>query len=127
MFATEEDRLYFENDYSNFQNIYLKHRDPNYNRGYPRKYIRCSKESILNSKIIIFKNHNFNYICLDCDKGISKLNDEIIDFLNQYNIVYFITKGSWTEGKPTDSATLCIQYKNFNNEIRKKLNKLWKR
>ncbi|MCL2434588.1 MAG: hypothetical protein FWD09_00435 [Lentimicrobiaceae bacterium] len=125
MYKTKEERLYFLQDYQNFDDIYLKHRDANFNKGNPRKYIRCSKESILNSKIIIFKNQKFNYLCLDCDKGISKLNDEIIDFLNQYNIVYFITQGSWTEGKPTDSATLCIQYKNFNNEIRKKLNRLF--
>ena len=60
MFAKEKDRLYFENDYPNFDDIYLKHRDQNYNRGNPRKYSRSSEESILNSKIIIFKNHNFN-------------------------------------------------------------------
>jgi len=126
MFQTNDEKMYFEKDYPNLENIYLKHRDPNFNRECPRKYSRCSKESILNSKIMIFTNQKFNYLCLDCDKGISKLNPVIIDFLNQYNIVYLITKGSWTEGKPTDSATLAIQYKNFNKELRTKLNKLFR-
>jgi hypothetical protein len=122
MFKTEEDRLYFEKDYPNYQNILLQHR--NVNKAI-HQYSNWSEESILNSKIMIFQNSNFNYLCLDCDKGISKLNDEIIDFLNQYNIVYFITKGSWTKGKPTDSATLAIQYKNHDKELRTKLNRLF--
>jgi hypothetical protein len=122
MFKTEEDKLYFEKDYPNYQNILLQHRNV---KKAIHQYSNWSEESILNSKIIIFKNHNFNYICLDCDKGISKLNPAIIDFLNQYNIVYFITKGSWTKGKPTDSATLAIQYKNHDKELRTKLNRLF--
>jgi len=122
MFRTETERLYFEADYQNFENISLKRRDSN---AKPRNHSKWSKESILNSKIVIFTNHDFNYLCLDCDKGISKLNPVITDFLNQYNIVYFITSGTWTEGKPKDSATLCIKYKNYNPEFRKKLNKLF--
>ena len=122
MYKTEEDRLYFEKDYPNYQNILLQHRNV---KKAIHQYSNWSEESILNSKIMVFQNSNFNYLCLDCDKGISKLNPAIIDFLNQYNIVYFITKGSWTKGKPTDSATLAIQYRNFNNEIRKKLNRLF--
>ena len=125
MFTSEEERLYFEADYPNFENIDLRHRDPNFNRGDSRQYSRCSKNTILNSKIMIFINHKFNYLCLDCDKGISQLNPIITDFLNQHNIVYFTTVGSWTEGKPKDSATLCIKYKNYNDKIRLKLNKLF--
>jgi len=130
MFRSEEERLYFLKDYPNFKDISLKHRDPNFNDKRPRRYSNCSSESILNSKIMIFHNRNFNYICLDCDKGISKLNPVIIDFLNQYNIIYLITKGSWTEGKPPDSASLGIKYKNIkykklDTKLRTKLNRLF--
>ena len=122
MFKTEEEKNYFLKDYPNFKNISLQHKDQTRR---PRKYSACSKDSRSNSKIMIFTEQKFNYLCLDCDKGITKLNPAIIDFLNHHNIVHFITTGTWTEGKPKDSASLCIHYKNYNSETRTKLNKLF--
>jgi hypothetical protein len=123
MFKTEAERLYFEKDYPNdFENISLQHKNKKTD---PQKYSYWREENVLNSKIMVFQNQKIHYLSLDCDCGISKLNPIIRDFLNQYNIVYFITIGSWTEGKPTDSASLCIKFAHYKKELHKRLNKLF--
>ena len=53
MFKTEEDKLYFEKDYPNFQNILLQHRNV---KKAIHQYSNWSEESILNSKIMVFQN-----------------------------------------------------------------------
>jgi len=121
MFTTPEQQTYFLKDYPNFDDITLKRK----NSKNPRKYSFWTADSVLNSKTLIFNNRNYHYICLDCDNGISKLHPAIFKFLKKHKIVYFITTGSWSENKPTDSATLCIEFKNYNNAIFTKLNKLF--